>query len=428
MTPTFSIVIFTKNRPQLARFTLDSVLRQSFGDFEVILCDNDDTEATCNAVAHFRDSRFRYHRTGGKLSMADNWETGLSMTTGRYVLSLSDRMVLKRYALARVWREIQEHGLDVYVWQYDVLYQWRKGDQLSRYSGVRDTEVVPSHSLLDQFLRAHEGYSAYSHRLPRGMNSCFARRVMDEIRATTGGRICLPAAVAPDFSQAFLTLMHRASVVVMNKPLYLWGSIALSNGGGTYDGTETFRRCLGELGRTEKDLYDRVPIKTVGIHNLLCNDLMHLKASLPERFAHIELDLAAYFIACYAEIGERLSVSDPLYASKMSAWRAALAGQPSKLRDEVEQKIGPAEQRRPKERESDTEQFRRMRAEYSPGVRDLSWFGKHGIKIRLRRIAASLHNTAFPRRRPVYLGKFRTPLEAADWLEGLEEWEQRTAQ
>ena len=425
MTPTFSIVIFTKNRPQLARFTLESVLRQSFGDFEVILCDNDDTEATCNAVSHCRDSRFRYHRTGGKLSMVDNWETGLSMATGRYVLSLSDRMVLKRYALTQVWREIQEHGLDVYIWQYDLLDQWRRWDHLERYSGVRGAEVVPSHSLLDQFLRAHEGYSAYSHRLPRGMNSCFSRRVMDDIRATTGGRVCLPAAVAPDFVQAFLTLMHRSSVVVMNKPLYVWGSTALSNGCGTYDGTDTFRRFLSELGRTEEDLYDRVPIKTIGIHNILCNDLMHLKASLPERFANIQLDVAAYFIVCHAEIGQWLSVSDPLYASKMGAWRAALAGQPSKLRDEVEQKIA-AKERRPAEGESEAERFRRMRADYSPGLGDLPWFSKHGIENRLRRMVGTLHHAAFRRRRPLWVGKFRTPLEAADWLERLEEWEQRT--
>src|SRR2546421_12370040 len=95
MRPTFSIVIFTKNRPQLARFALESVLRQSFGDFEVILCDNDDTEATRNAVAHCRDSRFRYHRTGGKLSLGSNWEAGLAVGTGRHPLSVSGRLVLK---------------------------------------------------------------------------------------------------------------------------------------------------------------------------------------------------------------------------------------------------------------------------------------------------------------------------------------------
>jgi glycosyltransferase involved in cell wall biosynthesis len=426
MNPTFSIVIFTKNRSQLARLTLESVLRQSFRDLEVILCDNDDTDSTRDAVAYCRDSRFRYHRTGGKLSMADNWETGLSMAAGRYVLSLSDRMVLKQHALTRIWREIQEHGLDVYVWQYDVLLQRRRGDTVLRYSAPRGTEEVPSDSLINQFLRSLNGYAAYSHRLPRGLNSCCSRAVLEEIRATTGGRVCFPAERSPDFTQAFLTLVHRSSVVMINEPLFVWGSLALSNGGGGYDGTDTFRRYLSDLGLTEDDLYDRVPIKTIGIHTVLCNDLMHLKAALPERFANIELDVAAYFIACHDEIVRWLSVRDPLYASKIGAWRDALAGQPSWLRDEVEQKIAEAEKKRPAGGESGTEQFRRMEADYSPSLGDLPWFSKDGIRNRLGRTARCLYNAVFPRRRPRSLYKFRTALEAADWLERLEEWERQS--
>jgi hypothetical protein len=110
----------------------------------------------------------------------------------------------------------------------------------------------------------------------------------------------------------------------------------------------------------------------------------------------------------------------------MGAWRAALAGQPSKLREEVEQKIAPTKERWPADGDSVTAVFRQMQADYSPGLGDLPWFSKHGIKNRLRRIAGTLHNAALPRRRPVSAGKFRTPLEAADWLERLEKWEQRT--
>ena len=206
--PTFSVVIFTKNRPQLAGFALESVLRQSFGDFEVIICDNDDGESTRRAMSRYQDKRIRYHRTGG-LSMVDNWECGLSLATGHFVVSLTDRSVLKRNALERVRRAIREHGEDVYVWEFDLLIQWRDGDDVIPYTGPRGDHVLSSRSLLDLFLK--NPYDTYEHRLPRSLNSCCSSDLLREIRASTGGHVCLP--VAPDFTLAFMTLVHTPSVV-----------------------------------------------------------------------------------------------------------------------------------------------------------------------------------------------------------------------
>src|SRR5688500_2786357 len=83
--PRFSIVIFTKNRSDLIGFALESVLNQTFPDFEVIIADNDDTDATAKVLSTYQDSRIRYLRTGS-LSMIDNWEAGVSLACGEYVL------------------------------------------------------------------------------------------------------------------------------------------------------------------------------------------------------------------------------------------------------------------------------------------------------------------------------------------------------
>ena len=422
MTPTFSIVIFTKNRAELAAFALESVLRQTFDDFEVIVSDNDDGESTARALARFRNPRFRYHRTGGTLSMVDNWECGLEFTTGHYVLSLTDRSVLKRHALERIWRAISEHPQqDVFVWQYDLLYQRRDGDTLIRYSGPPDDEIVSSAALFDFFFL--NPTERYSHRLPRGLNCCFSRSLLDELRATTGGRVCLP--VAPDYIQAFLALVHRPTVAMINEPLFVWGGLALSNGLGTYDGTGTFQRFMHDLGRTEADLYDLVPVKTVGIHNMICNDLLHLKVQCPDRFSGVVLNLPGYFAVCYEEIQRWLAPANALYEAKTRAWKEALALQPSAVQAEVGQAVEVFERRRDPSRESAVTAFRRIQAEYQPGLNYPPWWTPLGVRRRAARLIKGVHRQVLTTRRPLPVYKFRSPVEAADYLEACERWERR---
>jgi len=426
--PTFSVVIFTKNRAELAGFALESVLRQSFEDFEVVVCDNDESDSTRKVIARYSDPRIRYHRTGGTLSMIDNWEESISLATGRYVTSLTDRSVLKRYALERISRAIHEHGQDVYVWQYDQLFERRRIDQIARYSAAPSENVVSSRSLFEAFL--HNQYDRYHNQLPRGLNSCCSRNLLLEIRASTGGRLCLP--IAPDHNLAFLTLLHRASVVLINEPLFVWGSIALSNGMGTYAGTDTFQRFLRDLNKTEADLYDKVPIKTVGIHNMLCNDLLNLKALLPARCANIEIDLPAYFKVCHEEIRDWLPPEDPLYVPKMNAWQEALDRQPNSVREAVLRDIERSESSRPQGRVPILVGFRRNQAEYHRGFVDAPWFTWGGLRGRvvrqLGRTRRALYRRLFPMRKPLPVYKFRTPLEAADWIEACEKWERQQAQ
>lgn len=60
MKPVFSIVIPTYNRASALGFTLDSVLAQTFADFEVLVMDDGSTDGTEAAVATYRDARIRY--------------------------------------------------------------------------------------------------------------------------------------------------------------------------------------------------------------------------------------------------------------------------------------------------------------------------------------------------------------------------------
>jgi len=61
-TPTFSVVIPAYNRAHLIRATIDSVLEQTFGDFEVLVVDDGSKDNTGEVVSAITDPRVRYVR------------------------------------------------------------------------------------------------------------------------------------------------------------------------------------------------------------------------------------------------------------------------------------------------------------------------------------------------------------------------------
>ena len=320
--PFFSIVIFTKNRSEVIGYALESALKQSFHDFEVVVCDNDDPETheTAMAIRKYDDARINYHRTNGRLSMPDNWELGLSMARGRYVLSMTDRLVLKSYALQTIKTAIEHYGEDIYVWGYEELNDQMAVQKLSRVCMESGYKVVESRTLFDLFL--HRPYDEYSDYLPKGLNSCLSSALLQEIRSSTGGHICMP--ISPDHILAFLALAHRRRVVITNEPLFLWWAPRLSNGGSLMHGGETGQRFLRDIGVIEEDLSSHMPIKAIGIHNSICNDLMRLKRQLPEMFQDVELSLFHYFVVCHLEFSTWFTRDGPLYKQKMQAWNQAL--------------------------------------------------------------------------------------------------------
>jgi glycosyltransferase involved in cell wall biosynthesis len=61
--PALSVLICTRNRAQKARRAVDSVLANSFGDFELIVVDQSSDRSTEDALATVHDPRLRYIRT-----------------------------------------------------------------------------------------------------------------------------------------------------------------------------------------------------------------------------------------------------------------------------------------------------------------------------------------------------------------------------
>ncbi|MFZ2279700.1 MAG: glycosyltransferase family 2 protein [Prosthecobacter sp.] len=99
--PFFTIVIPTCNRAGLLQATLDAVLSQTFGDFEVIVQDNASTDGTRELVAGHADPRLRYLRQKELVHVGRNWADGAAAAVGEYVIINQDDDLLHRDFLLR---------------------------------------------------------------------------------------------------------------------------------------------------------------------------------------------------------------------------------------------------------------------------------------------------------------------------------------
>ncbi len=85
-TARLSIAVPVYNGERYLARTLDSLLNQTFGDFELIITDNASTDATpdiCRAYAA-RDSRIQYHRAEQNRGVAANFRWGYELAKAPY--------------------------------------------------------------------------------------------------------------------------------------------------------------------------------------------------------------------------------------------------------------------------------------------------------------------------------------------------------
>lgn len=82
--PYFSIVIPTYNRGPLVVLTIESILKQEFSDFEIIVVDDGSKDDTDVRIAAIKDPRLTYHKkVNGERGAARNY--GAKLSRGTYI-------------------------------------------------------------------------------------------------------------------------------------------------------------------------------------------------------------------------------------------------------------------------------------------------------------------------------------------------------
>jgi glycosyltransferase involved in cell wall biosynthesis len=90
--PAVSVVLTTYNREETLPATLDSILCQTFRDFELIICDDASPDGTPSVAREYveRDQRVRYHRNEPNVGMPANLNTGIRLARAQFIANLHD--------------------------------------------------------------------------------------------------------------------------------------------------------------------------------------------------------------------------------------------------------------------------------------------------------------------------------------------------
>lgn len=99
--PKVSVCIPTYNRANYLIYSINSVLRQTYTDFELIICDDGSTDNTAEIVAQINDNRIYYLRHSQNIGRSKNMRSGFEKSQGDYFLKFDDDDAITSEFLAK---------------------------------------------------------------------------------------------------------------------------------------------------------------------------------------------------------------------------------------------------------------------------------------------------------------------------------------
>jgi glycosyltransferase involved in cell wall biosynthesis len=88
--PKVSVILPTHNRAEFLHHAIESALKQTFKDLEIIVVDDNSTDNTVDVVKRFEDRRIEYIRENANKGPSAARNTGISASKGKYLAFLDD--------------------------------------------------------------------------------------------------------------------------------------------------------------------------------------------------------------------------------------------------------------------------------------------------------------------------------------------------
>jgi glycosyltransferase involved in cell wall biosynthesis len=122
--PLVSVCIPLYNAKTFVGDTVDSVLRQTYQNWELIITDDLSTDGSWDIAVSYRDERIRCFRNQERLGAEGNWNRALSMAKGDYVKLLCHDDLLAPTCLERqvtVFLMDERHGISLVSSARDII-------------------------------------------------------------------------------------------------------------------------------------------------------------------------------------------------------------------------------------------------------------------------------------------------------------------
>ena len=224
-----SFLIPSKNRLDLLKHAVQSVLDQGDGDIEIVISDNASTEGYREYVESLADPRIVFTRSDEPLTVTENWRRALANSTGDYILMLGDDDALAPNFCREIRKAIADYSAPevIFLAAYHYAYPKAIAANPTGYLAVVDNAEFlggadGAFSLTSEYAQdlAHD---VLQFRYRIGLNAqhyVLKRSLIDKLAATHGGIYQSPY---PDTFAGVLLLTRAQSVVVLPEPLVIIG-------------------------------------------------------------------------------------------------------------------------------------------------------------------------------------------------------------
>ena len=211
----YSILLPLHNGGRYLQDCVESVLRQPFPDFELIVSDDHSTDGAADRLHSRPDPRLRLTAPPRRLSMAEHWEFLLNQARGEWLIFVGqdDGLQLYFFELAeRLTARADREGLRA-IMSERALFFWPGCEKLygDRALYFRAEPAIRRKSCRLRTLSALLGLENYFELPQMYTTSLFRRELLDEARRKLGGQIFVThpqdanlAAIAVSLERKFL--------------------------------------------------------------------------------------------------------------------------------------------------------------------------------------------------------------------------------
>ncbi|WP_026785878.1 MULTISPECIES: glycosyltransferase family 2 protein [Planktothrix] len=116
-----TVCIPTFNRYHILPFAIENVQKQTYSDWELIVCDDGSTDETPELMAKYQDPRIRYIRHRQNIGKSNNMRSGFEAATGDYFIKFDDddrltpEFLEKTIAILDQYPEVDFVGTDHWI-------------------------------------------------------------------------------------------------------------------------------------------------------------------------------------------------------------------------------------------------------------------------------------------------------------------------
>lgn len=247
----FSVIVPIYNVEKYLRQCVDSILSQSYSDFELILVDDGSPDACpqiCDEYAQL-DSRVHViHKENGGLTSAR--KSGIALATGEYILAVDGDDYIDSNLLSNVSDIISKHLCDIICFDYTTFPKTVKRIGISEFApGIYDKNRIKE-LILPRLITDINGK-----RFPPSIwSKVFKRDLIMPIQSDLPNEIIM----GEDSCVSYVAIYRAESLFIMHRSLYNYRveNTSITRGGKILDWHEPLLRAEFYMKYMPKDMFE----------------------------------------------------------------------------------------------------------------------------------------------------------------------------